>query len=239
MVVKHNFTLLTGTYKFSLKEKEPAFDAADIMRVGKHLFFQKSLVSNKFAVEWMAREFPQFEVLPCHFPWDHFPEHIDVTMVPLKPPSSGSNGVVIINPARPPLKCESNIWYLNDWDFYVAPEPAIQEEPLTFDGDKWISINTLSLNEKLVVIEENEKPMEEFLENLGIETIRVPFRHVNNFGGSFHCVSWDIRRQDEFKNYFPSHPSNDFKKSDLKTVIDTESKNYVKNPEKNKYFQLR
>lgn len=218
-----------------MKEEEPAFDAADIMRVGIHLFFQKSLVSNKLGIEWVSREFPQFKVSICHFPWDHFPEHIDVTMVPLRPPTSGSNGVVIINPARPPLKSESNIWYCNDWDFYVAPEPVIQDEPLTFDGDKWISINTLSLSQNLVIIEENESSMKHLLNDLSIETIEIPFRNVNNFGGSFHCVSWDIRRDDEAKNYFPNEPYNDCCRSDLVTVIDIQSSKYVKNPQKNKY----
>lgn len=228
---------MTGKYELALNEKEPAFDVADIMRVGKHVFVQRSLVTNEAAIEWLRREFAGIvEVHATHFPWDHYPEHIDVTMVPLRPPTSGSNGLVLVNQARPPLKSESDIWYANDWDFVVAPEPIIQEEPLTFDGDKWIgTMNTLSLSEKLIVIDQNETRLERFLDDLGIDVIKVPFRNVNIFGGSFHCVSWDIRRQDASVDYFPNESNYT---DDLCTVIDTNDNRYVKNPTQNNYKTL-
>ena len=36
----------------------------------------------------------------------------------------------------------------------------------------------------------------------GFDTITLPFRNVFEFGGSFHCVTTDIRRRGQMKSYF-------------------------------------
>ena len=36
----------------------------------------------------------------------------------------------------------------------------------------------------------------------GIDCITLPFRNVFEFGGSFHCVTTDVRRRGECKSYF-------------------------------------
>ncbi|CAF5225538.1 unnamed protein product, partial [Rotaria magnacalcarata] len=41
-------------------------------------------------------------------------------------------------------------------------------------------------------------------DELGFDVITCPFRVLNEFGGSIHCVTWDIRRQGSCIDYFPN-----------------------------------
>ena len=50
-------------------------------------------------------------------------------------------------------------------------------------------------------MEESATEMEEFLTDLGFDVIKVPFLDVLEFGGSLHCATWDINRDDERKAY--------------------------------------
>ena len=54
---------------------------------------------------------------------------------------------------------------------------------------------------KKIIVEAEETWMKNFLEDLGFEVILVPFRNVLEFGGSLHCSTWDINRDDEKKEY--------------------------------------
>jgi glycine amidinotransferase len=65
-------------------------------------------------------------------------------------------------------------------------------------------MNLLSLSEKVVVCEENEKAGIQVLEDLGFDVIAIPYRKVFEFGGSIHCSTWDVRRADACKDYFPN-----------------------------------
>ena len=45
--------------------------------------------------------------------------------------------------------------------------------------------------------------MAAFLEDLGIEPLTIAYTDVFEFGGSLHCSTWDINRDDEKKSYLP------------------------------------
>merc|ERR1712137_1195497 len=142
-------------YKFCVTEKEPIFDAADITRVGKDIFVQKSMTTNDFGIAWLTTHFPELRVHPMHFPYDMYPSHIDCTFVPLRPPSAGKDGLALINPERPPLRAEYELWRRNGWKLLNAPLPAQFDRPAFSQSSYWLSMNLLSLSEKTVVIEEN------------------------------------------------------------------------------------
>merc|ERR1719272_1247938 len=103
------------SYSFCVNENEPVFDAADITRVGKDIFVQKSMTTNDSGIKWLTSHFPDLRVHPVHFPYDLFPSHIDCTFVPLRPPSadSGDGGLALINSERPPLDSEVKLWTQN------------------------------------------------------------------------------------------------------------------------------
>jgi hypothetical protein len=55
---------------------------------------------------------------------------------------------------------------------------------------------------QVIFCEETEKGMIELFNDHGFDCITLPFRNVFEFGGSFHCVTTDIRRRGHMKSYF-------------------------------------
>jgi glycine amidinotransferase len=175
--------------------------AFDITRCGKDIFVQESMTTNKAGIEWLTRELKgHVRVHTVHFPYDLHPSHIDCTFVPLRP------GLVLTNPERPIAKGEECIFKQNEWEFKDAamPSPANTPMPAFCQSSKWLAMNLLSLDEKTVVIEEGEKDMKNVLEDLGFDCITIPYRRVFEFGGSIHCSTWDVRRSDSCKDFFPN-----------------------------------
>jgi glycine amidinotransferase len=62
-------------------------------------------------------------------------------------------------------------------------------------------MNVLSLDERTVIVERQEKALVKALEKWGFDCIPLDFRHVYTFGGSFHCVTLDVRRRGEIGEY--------------------------------------
>lgn len=198
---------LLFNYQYVLNEKEIAFDAADITRCGKDIFIQHSMTANLKAAEWLKRELEgHVRVHILHFPYDKEPSHIDCTFVPLRPPKDNKPGIILTNPERPLAKGEEKIFEQNNWQFINASMPHTINYPMpTFcQSSKWLSMNLLSLDEDTVVVEENEKDLHELLSSLGFNVIKIPYRYVFEFGGSIHCSTWDIQREDTAKDYFQS-----------------------------------
>jgi glycine amidinotransferase len=202
---KEEQEILLHDYKYVLSELEIAFDAADITRCGKDIFIQHSMTANQKAAEWLARELEgQVRVHLLHFPYDKEPSHIDCTFVPLRPPREDKPGIILTNPERPLAKGEEKIFEKNNWQFIDAPMPSESNYPMPSfcQSSKWLSMNLLSINEDTVVVEENEKDLHVMLEDLGFNLIKIPFRDVFEFGGSIHCSTWDIERDDKAENFF-------------------------------------
>ena len=76
-------------------------------------------------------------------------------------------------------------------------------------SSKWLSMNLLSLDEDTVVVEENETELQQCLERLDFNVIKVPYRKVFEFGGSIHCSTWDIEREDTNEDFFPNFNINE------------------------------
>ncbi|HEY4489193.1 MAG TPA: amidinotransferase [Candidatus Paceibacterota bacterium] len=192
----HNYSpeepLKNGEKQFVITNKEIAFDAADFVRCGKDIFVQKSNVTNGLGIEWVRRHIgSNYAVHEVEF-GDMHPMHIDTTIVPLAP------GRVLINPTwvnkLPPI--------FDSWEVFVAPEPTYLEDNALYFSSDWLTINTLSLDEKRVVVEEQEQPLIDALKKWGFEPVPIPFRNFYSFGGSVHCATLDIRRRGSLKSYF-------------------------------------
>jgi glycine amidinotransferase len=172
-------------------EHEPTFDAADFIRCGRDIFVQRSHVTNHLGIEWVARHLGgDYRVHTVEIT-DASPMHIDASFMPLAP------GKLLLNPLRirsvPPV--------LDSWDVRWAPQPALPPDHVLYMSSAWISMNVLMLDERRVVVEAEETPLIELLEDWGFETLRVPFRNVMRFGGSFHCVTADVRRRGSLRSY--------------------------------------
>jgi len=191
--------------KWITTEFEPCFDAAEFARFGTDLVCQRSQVTNEFGIEWMRRHLgDEYQVHELDFR-DQDAMHIDTTLVPL------ADGRVMFNPKRPCVTGEVRFKYtyageereyrlppgmFKDWEFLPAPDPSPEAETLRhyFTSGYTATANIVIIDDHKVVCEAHEEETIKTFESWGFETVPVPFRHVLPFGGSFHCVTSDIRR---------------------------------------------
>ncbi len=181
-------------HTYPITEFEPVFEAADFVRCGRDIFVTRSIVTNEAGITWVRRHLgPEYRVhiLPtrCRHPW-----HIDTTFLPLAP------GKALINPHWMGEVPKA----LKNWKLIPAPEPLYPEDsPMAQPRftSQWLSMNVLSLNEKQIFVEESQTALLRLLEAEGFEPIPLAFDAVCMFGGSFHCVTVDVRRRGGLQDY--------------------------------------
>jgi glycine amidinotransferase len=172
-------------------EHEPTFDAADFVRCGRDIFVQRSHVTNRLGIEWVSRHLgDDYRVHEVDVA-DPSPMHIDASFMPLAP------GKLLLHPRR----VRSVPAVLGSWEVRRAPEPVLPRGYLLYMSSAWLSMNVLMLDERRVVVEAGETPLIELLQDWGLEPVPVAFRNVMRFGGSFHCVTADVRRRGELRSY--------------------------------------
>ena len=59
------------------------------------------------------------------------------------------------------------------WKIVTAPKPVAPKSWPLWMSSKWLSMNTLMLDEKRVLVEKEEVPTQKMFEKLGIECIKV------------------------------------------------------------------
>lgn len=182
---------------FVTTEYEPLFDAADIMRLGKDIFCQHGLTTNRKAMDWLRRHYVNHRIHTINFPGDAYPIHIDATFVPL------NEGTFIINPNRFMAPGMDQIFKENDWEIIPAAQPAHTTPPPLCYSSVWLSMNCLVIDPKTVCVEGSEVNQLEQMDKLGKEVIPVPFRDAYPFGGGLHCSTADVYREGTCKDYFP------------------------------------
>ncbi|MEF2652096.1 serine/threonine protein kinase, partial [Slackia piriformis] len=176
----------TANKDFVTTEVEPMWDAADVMRMGKDLFIQHGLTTNRTAMEWFQRYYPELRVHAMNFPGDPYPIHIDATFVPLRP------GLIINNPHRHPAEGQLAIFEANDWEVVDAAQPAHDEPPALCYSSVWLSMNCLVLDPKTVIVEASEVHQQEQMDKLGMNVVPVDLRDAYPFGGGLHCSTADV-----------------------------------------------
>ena len=188
----------TANKDFVTTEVEPMWDAADVMRMGKDLFIQHGLTTNRTAMDWFQRYYPEHRVHAVNFPGDPYPIHIDATFVPLRP------GLIINNPQRKLPEEQRAIFEANDWQIVDAAQPAHSEPPEFCYSSVWLSMNCLVLDPKTVIVEASEVYQQEEMDKLGMNVIPVDLRGAYAFGGGLHCSTADVYREGECLDYFPN-----------------------------------
>jgi N-dimethylarginine dimethylaminohydrolase len=180
------------------RNEEPAFDAANVLRLGRDLIYLVSGTGNELGGQWLQTILG--ETHRVHFLKDvYFGSHIDSTFVALRP------GLMLCNPARvdhttlPPI--------LKQWDVIYSPP---MENTNRYDADylfksigsDWIDMNLFSIRPDLVVVDRDQTALIRLLENKGLDVIPLKLRHSKMLGGGFHCVTLDIRRRGTLQRYF-------------------------------------
>jgi len=180
------------------RNDEPAFDAANVLRLGRDLIYLVSGTGNEMGGQWLQTMLgDEFRI---HFLKDvYYGSHIDSTFAALRP------GLMLCNPGR--LSDETLPEILKQWEVIYSPP---MENTDNFDADylsksigsKWIDMNLLSINPNLAVVDRDQTALIKLLEKHGVDVIPFKLRHSKMLGGGFHCITLDIRRQGTMEQYF-------------------------------------
>lgn len=182
--------------KWLLTDHEPLFDAADMMRYGKDIFIQPSMVTNAPGIDWLRRHLEPkgFRLHEASFGGNTISIHIDCQFF------SPREGLLIQSPNLPSTTpAFHELFKANGWDVVIADASA-DEKP---DPGFWLAYNVLSLDPNTICVEAKEKRLMAQLDKLGFEVIPVEFANVGPFGGGLHCATVDIFREGDCEDYFP------------------------------------
>ncbi|RCI09205.1 hypothetical protein L249_1446 [Ophiocordyceps polyrhachis-furcata BCC 54312] len=183
-------------FQWAINNSRPAFDTADFMRFGKTIIGQVSHVTNRRGAQYLQAMLPQGYSVELVDTTDEHAMHIDATILPLR------KGVLIYNPQRVTESSLRRHAVFRDWELHGYPFP-----PPARDGDDsgrplymcspWLVLNALSLDEKRIIVEAKDSQFANWVkEKFGMEPIMCPFQHVHSIGGSFHCATVDLVRQE-------------------------------------------
>ena len=176
-----------------MKNAEPLFDAANILRIGKDILYLISNSGNELGAQWLQSTLgSEYRVHTSYNVYNH--KHIDTTFTFLRP------GLVIVNPQRvnsqnmPPL--------IKNWDKIWCPEMI----DMGYVGkmalcSTWIGMNFIMVNPNLAIVEKRQIHLIKALEKHGIEVIPLQLRHPRTLGGGFHCATIDVRRKGKLEDY--------------------------------------
>ena len=185
-------------YKPTPRNDEPAFDAANVLRLGRDLIYLVSGTGNELGGHWLQTILgDDFRV---HFLKDvYYGSHIDSTFVALRP------GLILCSPAR--INDDTLPEIFKQWEVIYSPP---MESTGSFDADylarsigsKWIDMNLFSINPNLVVVDQDQTALIKLLEKQGLDVIPLKLRHSKMLGGGYHCITLDIRRKGTLQSYF-------------------------------------
>jgi glycine amidinotransferase/scyllo-inosamine-4-phosphate amidinotransferase 1 len=173
--------------KLTLNNVEPIFDAANILRANNDILYLLSNTGNELGAIWLQNFLgSEYKV---HIIRDVYSSiHIDSTIALLR------EGLCLLNPER--VNEDNMPEFLKSWDKIWCP-PC---KDIGYYGDynhasTWVGLNLLSLDERTVVVDRKQDKLVEQLSKHGIMSIPMRLRHARTLGGSFHCVTTDMWRE--------------------------------------------
>ena len=190
-IAEDNLYDRTDLSKSTLMNTEPVFDAANILKANYDILYLISNTGNKAGAEylqnWLRENISsEYRVHPAENIYAYI--HIDTTFVFLR------EGLVLTNPSR--VNVYNKPDFLRNWDTLNAPEPyPTQVMSEWCPASPWLGMNILSINEKLVMVEEHQFMLMKMLKKFGIESIPVKLRHARTLSGGPHCITLDVERE--------------------------------------------
>ena len=120
-------------------------------------------------------------------------------MIPLRP------GLVLFNGDR--IRPDFYPSIFKSWDKIFFPGDKVVDIGTNLPNNvspcsKYIGLNFMSVNEKLVICDENQEALRKELDKHGIESIALPMRQARTLSGGFHCVTLDTKRKGTLESYF-------------------------------------
>ena len=191
--------LLDSTYDASrasrsiLNNQEPIFDAANILRAGKDIFYLVSDSGNELGGQWLQSILGEnYKIHHCKNIYSS--THIDTTFCLLRP------GLVLISQ-------RVNRDYLPEplkkWDILVCPDMVeVNYSNISPICSIWLGMNLLMLSPNLAVVDKHQLPLIKLLKKQGIDVIPILLRHGRILGGGPHCITLDVKRSGSLESYF-------------------------------------
>lgn len=170
----------------SLRNLEPVFDAANVLRANEDLLFLESNSGNRLGAEWLQRALGG--AYQVHFLQGLYSYmHLDSTISLLRP------GLALLNPQR--LNPANLPAFFKGWRILWCPGPVdIGFHPPYEHASQWVGMNLLMLDEQTAIVEQSQTPLIRLLEQEQLQVIPVPVRHARTLGGAVHCVTLDLER---------------------------------------------
>ncbi|KAK8142280.1 hypothetical protein MY1884_007847 [Beauveria asiatica] len=182
-------------HDWAISNNRPAFDAADFMRFGKHIVGQISHVTNQKGIDYLRAVLPEGYTVELIKPTYGSVLHIDTTLLALR------KGLLVYNPTYIGEEALRGLKAFEGWELHAYPYTPPVIGPPTGGPDqpmasRWLALNVLSLDEKTVFVEARATEFAQWIkEKFDINSIMLPFQHVNSIGGSFHCATVDLVRE--------------------------------------------
>ena len=170
----------------SLRNLEPVFDAANVLRADRDLLFLESNSGNALGAQWLQRALgPAYRVHVLRGIYSYM--HLDSTISLLRP------GLALLNPQR--MRPDKLPPFFANWRILWCPEPVdIGFYPPYEHASQWVGMNLLMLNERTAIVERSQLPLIRMLEQEGFTVIPILLRHARTLSGAVHCVTLDLQR---------------------------------------------
>lgn len=182
-----------NSHQFAVKEHEPAFDAANVLRLGKDIFYLVSDSGNRYGALWLQTILGNnYRVHTCDNIYSGV--HVDTTITIIRP------GLVVVNAERIGEYNLPNLF--KEWDVIYIEEMVESGYAETELCSKWIGMNFLMVNPHLAIVDKSQYPLIRELEKHNVNVIPLQLRHSRTLGGGFHCVTLDVRRKGDLEDYY-------------------------------------
>lgn len=176
----------------AISERDPIFDAANVLRVGRDILYLVSDTGNRAGARWLQNALgDDYRVHAVEGLYTG--SHVDTTLSLVRP------GLVVANADRvhpgnlPSLFSKWDVIYLDEvYDIGHVGVPYASE---------WIGMNFMMLNPDMAIVDRNQARLISELNRRKIEVIPMYLTHARTMGGGFHCVTLDVRREGPLEDY--------------------------------------
>lgn len=178
--------------EIAVSERDPIFDAANILRVGKDILYLVSDSGNRLGATWLQSALgPEFRVHPIEGLYSG--SHVDTTLTVVRP------GLLVANAQR--VGPQNLPAMFAKWDvMYVDSVKDIGYTNLPY-ASEWIGINFMMLNPDTAIVDGSQTGLIKALNSMGVNVIPMCLTHARTMGGGFHCVTLDVRRTGTLEDY--------------------------------------
>jgi len=176
----------------AIREHEPVFDAANILRAGRDILYLVSDTGNRCGAYWLQTVLGG-EYRVRAYDNVYTGSHVDTTITLARP------GLVVVNAER------VNPGNLPDmflgWDVIWLSDVIDIGYTGTAYASKWIGMNFMMVTPDIAIVDRTQVPLIRELEKRRVEVIPLQLRHARTLGGGFHCVTLDVRRRGVLETY--------------------------------------